>query len=61
MAVIGGGVALGWGDPFIDAARREYAERARLGFAAGMPIEMSRLGERGGLIGAAALALGSSS
>ena len=59
MAVIGGGVALGWGEPFIQAARREFAERARLGFAVGMPIEMSRLGERAGLIGAAALALGS--
>ena len=61
MAVIGGGVALGWGDPFIVSARREYAERARLGFAVGIPIEMSRLGERAGLIGAAALALGSAS
>lgn len=59
-AVIGGGVAEGWGEPFLDAARREFAERARLGFAHGVAIEASRLGERAGLIGAAALALGSS-
>lgn len=52
--VVGGSVALGWGAPFFEAARREFAERSRLGFTQHVAIEPA--GARSGLIGAAALA-----
>jgi glucokinase len=54
LVVVGGGVALGWGAPFFDAARREFAERSRLGFTQSIAIEPA--GGRSSLLGAAALA-----
>ncbi len=54
LVVVGGGVALGWGVPFFDAARREFAERSRLGFTQSVAIEPA--GGRSSLLGAAALA-----
>jgi glucokinase len=52
--IVGGSVARGWGEPFFDATRREFAERSRLGFTQSVTIEPA--GERSGLLGAAALA-----
>lgn len=54
LVVVGGGVALGWGDQFFEAARREFAERSRLGFTQSIVLEPA--GSRSGLLGAAALA-----
>jgi glucokinase len=54
LVVVGGGVALGWGAPFFDAARREFAERSRLGFTQSIAIEPA--GGRSSLLGAAGLA-----
>lgn len=54
LVVVGGSVALGWGDRFFDATRREFAERSRLGFTQYVTIEPA--GARSGLLGAAALA-----
>lgn len=56
VAVIGGGIGLGWGDQFHEAARREFAERSRLSFTKGFTIVPAALGDRSGLVGAAALA-----
>ncbi len=56
LAVIGGGIGLGWGDDFYAAARREFAERSRLTFTKGCTIVPAALGDRSGLVGAAALA-----
>ena len=56
LAVIGGGIGLGWGDDFYEAARREFAERSRLTFTKGFTIVPAALGDRSGLVGAAALA-----
>jgi len=57
LAVVGGSVALGFGEPFFDAANRELAERARLSFAEGARIVPAGLGASGPLVGAAAVAL----
>jgi glucokinase len=57
LVVIAGSVALGFGAPFFDAARQEAAARARIGYARGLRIEPAGLGDRGPLVGAAALAL----
>ena len=54
LVVVGGSVALGWGAPFFQAARREFAERSRLGFTQSIAIEPA--GGRSSLLGAAALA-----
>ena len=54
LVVVGGGVALGWGASFFEAARREFAERSRLGFTQSIAIEPA--GGRSSLLGAAALA-----
>jgi len=56
LAVVGGGIGLGWGDDFYEAARREFAERSRLSFTKGFTIVPAALGDRSGLVGAAALA-----
>ena len=56
LAVIGGGIGLGWGAAFHDAARHEFAERSRLSFASALSIVPAALGDRSGLVGAAALA-----
>jgi glucokinase len=48
-------VALGFGHPFFAAAQAELDERARLEFSAGARIVPVGLGERGPLVGAAAV------
>jgi glucokinase len=55
LALVSGSVALGFGEPFLRAARAELAARARLQFSAGCRIAAGRLGARGPLIGAAAV------
>jgi len=55
LAVVGGSVALGFADPFFGAAQAELDERARLEFSAGARIVPVGLGERGPLVGAAAV------
>jgi glucokinase len=55
--VVGGSVALGWGEPFFDAARREFVTRSRIGFTRGLDIVPLGLGDRSALVGAAAVAL----
>lgn len=56
MAVIGGSVALGFGEPFFLALRAELAQRARLRFLRDFTVVPSGLGQLGPLVGAAALA-----
>jgi len=53
LAVIGGSVALGFGEPFFKAAQREVDLRCRLEFARGARVVPGGLGDRGPLIGAA--------
>jgi glucokinase len=57
LAVVGGSVALGYGDPFFAAARVELAERARLAFSRRCRIEPVGLGASAPLVGAAAVAM----
>lgn len=56
MAIIGGSVALGFGEPFFRAAQDELDRRARLPFLIGFRVMPATLGPRAPLIGAAALA-----
>jgi len=56
LAVIGGSVAFGFGEPFFTAAQAELSHRARLGFLRGFTILPAGLGQLAPLIGAAALA-----
>ena len=55
LAVVAGSVALGFGPPFFEAAQSELDARARLDFSAGARIVPGLLGERGPLVGAAAV------
>ncbi|MHB8317773.1 MAG: ROK family protein [Acidimicrobiales bacterium] len=55
LAVVSGSVALGFGDPFFMAARRELATRAKLDFSREAKIERAGLGATGPIIGAAAV------
>jgi glucokinase len=55
--VVGGSVALGWGEPFFQAANDELAARSKLPFTTGVSIVPLGLGESSALIGAAAVAL----
>jgi glucokinase len=55
LAVIGGSVALGFGAPFFAAAQAEVDARARLDFSAGARVVPVGLGDRGPLVGAAAV------
>ena len=57
LAVVSGSVALGYGGPFFDAARRELKERARISFAAAARIVPGSLGAAGPLVGAGAVGL----
>jgi glucokinase len=57
LAVVGGSVALGFGEPFFAAARAEIDRCARLEFSAGTRIVPPGLGDRAPLVGAAAVAL----
>jgi glucokinase len=56
LAVVAGSVALGFGQPFFDAAQAEIDARARLGFSRGAVIRAAALGRDGPLVGAAAVA-----
>jgi len=55
LAVVGGSVALGYGEPFFGAAQAELDARARLDFSAGARIVPVGLGSAGPLVGAAAV------
>jgi glucokinase len=55
LASVSGSVALGFGEPFFAAARRELAARARLQFSTGCRILPGRLGTAGPLVGAGAV------
>ncbi|MFL6204507.1 MAG: ROK family protein [Acidimicrobiales bacterium] len=56
LVLVGGSVALGYGDAFFVAAQQELTERARIGFADGARIQPVGLGDEGPLVGAAAVA-----
>ena len=56
LAVVGGSVALGYGDDFFNAAQAEIDRICRLVHSQGARIIPSPLGPDGGLIGAAAVA-----
>ncbi|HVA75678.1 MAG TPA: ROK family protein [Acidimicrobiales bacterium] len=56
LAIVSGSVALGFGEPFFEAAQREIDARARIAFSRGCLIVPSKLGTEGPLIGAAAVA-----
>ncbi len=56
LAVVAGSVALGYGDPFFDAAQAELDRTARLAFSTGARIRRAGLGDEGPLVGAAAVA-----
>ncbi|MBI4885170.1 MAG: ROK family protein [Actinobacteria bacterium] len=54
-AVIGGSVALGFGEPFFTAIRSELEQRAKLSFLRGFTVVPVGLGQLASLVGAAAL------
>jgi glucokinase len=54
--VVGGSVALGWGEAFFQAANSEFVLRSKLSFLAGADIVPVGLGDSSALIGAAAIA-----
>ena len=56
FAVIGGSVALGFGEPFFRAVREEVAASARLDFLTGFEVRPVGLGDKSPLVGAAAVA-----
>jgi glucokinase len=53
---VAGSVALGFGAPFFVAAQAELHASCQLAFSRGARIEPAGLGDRGPLIGAAAVA-----
>jgi glucokinase len=55
LAVVAGSVALGFGEPFFEAARHELHARAGMAFSAGTEIVPAGLGARGPLVGAGAV------
>lgn len=57
LIVVGGSVALGFGDLFFNAAQRELSSRARLSFSSTAKIVPVGLGEQGPIIGAATVAI----
>lgn len=56
LALVGGSVALGMGEPFFAAAQREMDQRCRISFAVQAKVAPVGLGSDGPLIGAAAVA-----
>ena len=56
LAVVGGSVALGFGDVFFEAAQRELDQRAKIGFLDGFRVLPAGLSQNAPLVGAAALA-----
>ncbi len=57
LAVIGGSVALGFGEPFFTAARTEVERVCALEYSRGMRVEVAGNGADGPLIGAGAVGL----
>jgi glucokinase len=57
LVVVGGSVALGFGATFFNSAQEVLDEHARLAFSRGARITPVRLGDRGPLIGAGAVAV----
>lgn len=57
LAVVGGSVALGFGATFFNSAQEALATHAALSFSRGARITPARLGDRGPLIGAGAVAV----
>ena len=55
MAVVGGSVALGFGEPFFAALQHELEQRAKLSFLTGFTAVPAALGQLAPLVGAAAL------
>ncbi len=55
MAVVGGSVALGFGEPFFVALQTELEQRAKLSFLKGFTVVPAGLGQLAPLVGAAAL------
>jgi glucokinase len=55
LAVVAGSVALGFGDRFFERAQDEVDRQARLEFSTGTRIVAAGLGDRGPLVGAAAV------
>ena len=55
MAVVGGSVALGFGEPFFAALQHELEQRAKLSFLKGFTAVPAALGQLAPLVGAAAL------
>jgi glucokinase len=55
LAVVAGSVALGFGRPFFEAARRELRYRAAMPFSAGTRLLPAGLGAEGPLVGAGAV------
>ena len=56
LAVIGGSVALGFGEPFFVAAQREVDRYAKIKFVRGVQVRPTGLGADAPLVGAAAVA-----
>ena len=57
LATVSGSVALGFGQPFFEAAGRELKATSKLSFSAGCRVIVGKTGSSGPLIGAAAVAL----
>ncbi|MFZ9628925.1 MAG: ROK family protein [Ilumatobacteraceae bacterium] len=57
LAVVGGSVALGFGATFFNSAQEALDECAKLAFSRGARITPVRLGDRGPLVGAGAVAI----
>jgi glucokinase len=56
LAVVGGSVALGFGATFFNAAQQEIDDHSKLSFTRGARITPARLGDKGPLVGASAIA-----
>ena len=57
LVVVGGSVALGFGATFFNSAQEALAEHSTLSFSRGARITPARLGDKGPLIGAGAVAV----
>lgn len=57
MIVLGGSVAIGWGEPFRRRVSEEFAARSRLTFTQSVEILVAEPGDRSPLVGAAALVI----
>jgi len=57
IVVVGGSVALGFGATFFNSAQEALAEHSTLSFSRGARITPARLGDKGPLIGAGAVAV----